>query len=209
MLRTSEAESEILLGNKQLLGIFFIVALLLGIAFAGGYVLGNGSKRSSTSIAVPSSNQESTNFPEHTVRPSAAPGRNATADPPETQSETPPQKRPAADTSTNDPDVLGPKHRPVEIKSPKNASAADSSVVDFTPQTGQTFLQVAAEGKDEAIAIADVLHKQGFRAHAVPKPGNLKIYRILIGPIRDSSDLSSTRDSLRHTGFREVIVQRY
>jgi hypothetical protein len=32
---------------------------------------------------------------------------------------------------------------------------------------------------------------------------------VLIGPIRDTADLSSTRDSLRKTGFREVIVQKY
>ncbi len=43
MLRSSEEETEILLGNKQLLGIFFVVAILLGIAFTGGYMVGRGS----------------------------------------------------------------------------------------------------------------------------------------------------------------------
>src|SRR5436305_2490245 len=40
MLRTSDTETEILLGNKQLLGIFFAVVILLGLAFYGGYMLG-------------------------------------------------------------------------------------------------------------------------------------------------------------------------
>ena len=84
-------------------------------------------------------------------------------------------------------------------------TAASTSIV---PHSGQTFLQVAAVGRDEAEAVADVLHKKGFRAHAVPKPGNTKVYRVLIGPIRDTADLSATRDSLL-TGFRDVIVQRY
>ncbi len=43
MLRTSETESEILLGNKQLLGIFFVVAILLGVAFYGGYMVGKAT----------------------------------------------------------------------------------------------------------------------------------------------------------------------
>src|SRR5438132_8880047 len=43
MLRTNDRESEILLGNKQLLGIFFAVALLLGVAFYGGYMVGRSS----------------------------------------------------------------------------------------------------------------------------------------------------------------------
>jgi cell division protein FtsN len=64
-------------------------------------------------------------------------------------------------------------------------------------------------GKDEALGVANVLHSKGFRAHAVPKPGNPKVYRVLIGPLRDAGDLSTTRDALRRTGFREVIVQKY
>ena len=63
--------------------------------------------------------------------------------------------------------------------------------------------------RDEAEAVAEVLHKKGFQAHAVPKPGNTKIYRVIIGPIRDAADLSSTRDALMGNGFREVILQRY
>ena len=43
MLRSSESETEILLGNKQLVGIFFLVAVLIGVAFGGGYMLGRGA----------------------------------------------------------------------------------------------------------------------------------------------------------------------
>jgi cell division protein FtsN len=43
----------------------------------------------------------------------------------------------------------------------------------------------------------------------VAKPGNLGLYRVLVGPVKDTADLSSTRDELRKTGFRDVIVQRY
>src|SRR3954453_6819377 len=53
MLRTNDRESEILLGNKQLLGIFFAVALLLGVAFYGGYMVGHNS-----STKTPSANPE-------------------------------------------------------------------------------------------------------------------------------------------------------
>ncbi len=43
MLRTSDRETEILLSNTQILGIFFVLAILLGIAFTGGYMVGRGS----------------------------------------------------------------------------------------------------------------------------------------------------------------------
>lgn len=43
MARRENGEFEILLGNKQLLSIFFIVVILLGVFFTMGYVLGRNS----------------------------------------------------------------------------------------------------------------------------------------------------------------------
>jgi cell division septation protein DedD len=105
-----------------------------------------------------------------------------------------------------------PKVQPVKESKSEPAStkaAPASSGESYKPRSGSQYLQVAAVERDEADAIADVLHKKGFRAHAVPKPGSNKLYRVIIGPIRDAGDLRSTRDALHNTGFREVIVQRY
>ncbi len=79
----------------------------------------------------------------------------------------------------------------------------------FAPQSGQEFLQVTAVPYDHALAVAAVLRKKGFHAHAVPKPGGANLYRVIVGPIHDAGELSSTRDSLRKTGFSQVIVQHY
>jgi cell division septation protein DedD len=206
MLRTSESETEILLGNKQLLGIFFVVAILLGVAFYSGYMVGKGGAHktppaapppaadsTSTSLAIPATGGETHSVPADSGTPPDSTARTST------------------DTgSANEPAPLGSpkrKNAPPQPSPDLTASAADTGT--FAPRSGQTFLQVTAVGHDEAIAIADVLQKKGFRAHAVPKPGSSKLYRVLVGPVRDTADLSSTRDSLRRTGFREVIVQRY
>jgi cell division protein FtsN len=37
----------------------------------------------------------------------------------------------------------------------------------------------------------------------------VKLYRVIVGPLRDVADLSSTREELRKTGFGKVIVQKY
>jgi cell division septation protein DedD len=87
--------------------------------------------------------------------------------------------------------------------------AAPIAASSYTPRAGAKYLQVAAVSRDEAVGVADVLHKKGFHAHAVPKPGNPKIYRVIVGPVRDAGDLATTREALRRTGFREVIVQTY
>jgi cell division septation protein DedD len=195
MLRTNESETEILLGNKQLLGIFFAVAILLGLAFYGGYVVGKGSRAHAPVTSSPAPATETaatpTNPPAGGETHSVPADSGAASEPPATDT---------ASTSA-EPPPLGSRKR--------TAPAATPAEEPFAPHSGQTFLQVTATGRDEAVAIADVLQKKGFRAHAVPKPGSSKLYRVLVGPIHDTADLSSTRDSLRRTGFREVIVQRY
>jgi cell division protein FtsN len=213
MLRNDDNETEILLGNKQLLGIFFVVAILLGIAFYGGYMVGKaapGKKTVASAVQDTAGNQSSASAPTggetHTL--------TANDNPPTEATSTEPVGPPPDDTSTEG--VLGARKakKPEQAPQPEVAGNPEPLPVkktssSFTPEPGQQFLQVAAVGRDEALAVADVLHAKGFPAHAVPKPGNPKIYRVLIGPVRDTGDLSSTRDGLRRNGFREVIVQKY
>jgi len=226
-LKNEDNETEILLGNKQLLGIFFVVAVLLGLAFTGGYVVGHGSSKKASVAAstpaetAPSGNAGASGGETHSVgaepagdsQPSGAensgeqsPAQDASAG----ESETP-AKRTTAERQQKGTSATARTRRTEEPASTPDVapSPAPASTTDLVPHAGQTFLQVAAVGRTEAEAVADVLHKKGFRAHAIPKPGNPKIYRVLIGPVRDTADLSATRDSLRRTGFRDVIVQRY
>ncbi|MGH9591930.1 MAG: hypothetical protein ACRD5L_02480 [Bryobacteraceae bacterium] len=43
MPKNQDGEYELLLGNHQLLGVFFIVIILLGVFFAMGYLVGRNS----------------------------------------------------------------------------------------------------------------------------------------------------------------------
>jgi cell division septation protein DedD len=212
MSRTSENETEILLGNKQLLGIFFVAAILLGVAFAGGYMVGRGAAKKTAGSDTGASTAATGTGGETHALPGDA-GSTATTATPDAAS--------SAETSASQSGSVGedagpPLGSPKSAKQNKPAAGTGTATATpraaggaFAPGAGQTFLQVAAVGRDEAEAIADVLLKKGFRAHAAPKPGNANVYRVLIGPIRDAADLSSMRESLRKTGFREVIVQRY
>ncbi len=54
-----EGERELVLGNKQLLGIFFVAMLLCGVFFAMGYVVGgNSSKTGATGESSSSGSAE-------------------------------------------------------------------------------------------------------------------------------------------------------
>ncbi len=207
MLQSGERETEILLGNKQLLAVFFVGAALLGAAFTGGYMVGRGATAKKTTANVTGAGVDSA---------------GATATMPsggETHSVPPDDAAPVAVTSSAETsarkasgDLLGSRKKKgakaqiaTEEPPPQIAPKQDG----FTPQGGQEFLQVAAVPHDHALAVAAVLRKKGFHAHAVSKPGDPNLYRVIVGPIRDAGELSSTRDSLRKTGFSQVIVQHY
>jgi cell division septation protein DedD len=202
MLRSSESETEILLGNKQLLGIFFLVAVLIGVAFGGGYMLGRGA-----------SDKKTASEPTPIKETAAAPAANATGG--ETRTVSPSDSAlPDANTSEQaaEQPVLGsPKHAAAVQGGarPPQTALSEPDPTNFAPLNGQEFLQVAALPRGEALSVADVLRKKGFQAHAVPVPSNPKLYRVIVGPVRDVADLSSTREELRKTGFGKVIVQKY
>lgn len=218
MLRTDENETEILLGNKQLLGIFLVVAVLLGISFTGGYMAGRGSGKKTASVETSTGEtvrtETGTGGQTHTVSPDAAASDslkstdNSSAADTTGERDQHPSEQPLGARRRN-----GPKVQPVRELKPESAQTGTppvSSRENYTPHSGSQYLQVAALERDEAEGIADVLRKKGFRAHAVPKPGSNKLYRVIVGPIRDAGDLRSTRDALHNSaGFREVIVQRY
>ena len=224
MSSTSETETEILLGNRHLLAIFFVLAVLLGIAFTGGYMVGrNSPDKKPTGVMVTASDAASSSvspsassLETHSIPPAGAEQtdpRSATASPDEPLTASPPP--PAA--PKEEPPLGAPKQKPASAAAPvltkpapKTEAPGPARTAAFTtPESGQTFLQVAAVGHTEANALADVLSKKGFRAHAVSKPGTSDLYRVLIGPMRDTGELSATRDSLRNAGFTKIFVQHY
>jgi cell division septation protein DedD len=200
MLQTSDGETEILLGTKQLVGIFFLVAILLGVAFGAGYMVGRGAaqKKPVTSIPAPNdnSNPTATNTSGGETR-TVSPSDTAVAD-----------RATESSGASLEPPPLGTRKRN-EPKEKRATLTPIPTTPGFAPQSGETFLQVTAVGRDEAIGVADVLRKKGFHAHAVPVPGGSNMYRVIVGPVKDAGDLAATRDELRKTGFGKVFVQHY
>jgi cell division septation protein DedD len=204
MLRQANNESEILLGNTQLIGIFFLLAVLLGVAFTAGFMLGHGSfsKKAdalAASTAAPADTGARTAVVEpappsasgsESAEPAASSARpSANPVPPAVKTEAPPPS--AQKSAVEEP----PKARPGQTEA-------------FAPQPGETFLQVAAELHDSAASAASVLNKAGFSAHVALAPGG-KLFRVLVGPVKDKNDLAATRDALKAKGFLKVIVRTY
>lgn len=219
MFQDRDGEKEILLGNKQLLGIFFVLVILFVVLFGAGYMVGRTSsekKVTETAVEAKSAPAESASAnggethavsPDPTTAPAdAAPERSRTVTPrgdiasaakpsPSVSSPTPLGSRAAA------------KAAKTELTRSEEEQQAETNASAAAPAGHSTYLQVAALQRGEAEKVAKILSKKGFHARIAPKPGT-QYYRVLVGPVRDAGELASTRDALRTKGFREVFVQR-
>lgn len=187
-----DREFELVLGNKQLFSLLFLVFVLLGVFFAMGYAMGRTS--APAEIAQTPQPARTDGVAGSAVRPTATQG---SAMPPTIPaSET---ARPALETAVAQPAPAAPESAP---------PAVDSSVPRLIePKLGQVFLQVSAVARPEAELLVEVLSRKGFRAVMAPGPSD-KVIRVLVGPASSDSELAKLRTTLEESGFK-AMVRRY
>jgi len=179
MQRSDAGDFELVLGNRQLLSVFFILVVLLGVVFTMGYVGGRNTTQGEVA-AGPSEPLVVEAGGTPSLPPPAVAASSPAPSPPE-QAEAP----------------AAPSARPEPP-----AQAASSG-----PAAGQVFLQVAATGLSEAEVLLNVLDRRGFTGRLAPVPDQ-DLYRVLVGPIDGVEDLAETRSGLQAAGF-QPFTRRY
>lgn len=195
MPKNEDGEFELILANRQLLSVFFIVVVLLGVFFTMGYIVGRNSAPPTdiASARKPDAKPLVVDSSTPADAPAAAPASSAapTSTQPQ-QAETKPEPAPAQTVAKVDPPAKKEKEKPKEKPAPAAPSAP--------PASGQTYLQLAATAKTEADVMVDVLHHKSFKAIAVEIPEKPGTFRILVGPLADGT-LNKTRSDLTSAGF--------
>lgn len=196
MPRTDEGEFELVLGNKQLLSIFFIVVVLLGVFFTMGYVVGRNTAGQEQMAAAPGQPL--------VVDPGGAGTQPPVAPPPEpaqakTEPLPPPRTQPAPAVPTES--LAPPPVAPAKPAAPPPSVPPPSPGGLSEPAAGTSWLQVAATSLPEGEVLRDVLSKRGFTVHLAPVPGQ-ELIRVLVGPVNTPDTLAQTRSKLQEAGFK-------
>ena len=208
MRRNEEGELELVVGNRQLLSVLFVMFVLFGAVFSMGYFVGRSTapEPASPGAEAKMASAENSAQPRSALSPPPAETQvpsAALADPllaPGQAKVTPP---PAVPADRAKPETPAPVASIPAPEKPKPAPA-DPAV----PLPGQTYLQVAAVGKPEAELVMDVLKKRGFSALVAPVPNDTR-WRALVGPLPDAASLAKARSDLLAAGFKDVIVRKY
>jgi cell division protein FtsN len=220
MFQETEDGKDIVLESRQLLGIFFLFAVVLGIAFVAGFMVGHGSfdfaRKPSPVLPSDGSSgpQTRTVEPASTANPGSAPAASgdstseADAAKPEPRATAPAvtaEKTPAGESSKTAPAPTAEKEfKPLPVED----TADGASTGLYQPQAGQQYWQVTAQSRDKAETVAKNLVRSGFSAHVAPSK-DPKLFRVLIGPLKNQSEAASTRTALREKGFNNVMARNY
>jgi cell division septation protein DedD len=210
LARNDEGEFELVLGNRQLISVFLIVVILLGVFFSMGYIVGRNS--SPTEVARTSAIAKTVETPVEPPPPSsAAPEAQTLASVPE--SKTRPSERVTTHAEQPAAEAPAPKPTPVspvkEKRSPAPAAPARSERASVTgePTTGD-YWQVVATTRPDAEIVAEALTKKGMHAIIAPAPKE-GYFRVLVGPLQDAAAQAQARTDLEASGFKNPIVRKY
>ncbi len=212
MPKNDEGEFELVLGNRQLISVFLIVVILLGVFFSMGYIVGRNS-----ASAAPAETARNDKAPQPET---AAPTPDSSAQQPEPAASSPPETPPAA-TTTQPETTAPPENKPERAEkaakepkpkpapaSPRAATPApERASVTGQPPAGD-YWQVVATARPDAEIIAETISKRGFHAILAPAPKE-GIFRVLVGPLEDAATQAKTRTSLEAAGFKNPILRKY
>lgn len=218
----SRSDTEITLGTRSILGIFFALALICGIFFGFGYSLGRGSA-AKASLAAQTAAQPAAQ-PATVNSDNAAPAiKTIVEQPASTQgSDSKPKAGepvatvPAAAASTTSTAASTPMATPAPVPQvtktvytkpaqPTAVPAGFPAAPLPTSSAQAIMVQIAAvSNRNDADALVTALQKLGYRVFARNEPGD-QLLHIQIGPFANRDAAKAMRARLLNDGYNAIL----
>jgi cell division septation protein DedD len=196
-------DTEITLSTGKLLGIFFALAIVCGVFFTMGYLLGKSTSaggRTEIVATVPSG--------------SAAVKPNAGNKTPETTTQTCPPGSPncaSSASSSSDASSAGKAAEQQTASQPSGSKAADQSAAQPTGTdvknggNSSFMVQVAAVSKQEdAEILATALRKKQYPVFIANSTGD-PLFHVQVGPFSEKKDAEAMRTRLSGDGYNAIV----
>ena len=183
MSRSDDGEFELVLGNKQLLSLFFLVVVLFAVFFSLGYLVGKSVSPAQTLAAQPPAtvNTPASVMPALPPLPEPTSAPSAGLPPPAVVETQPARSEPVTDTTA-------PRSQP-----------ADAVL------TRELHLQIAAvRVREDAEALVESLHRKGYKVTLNSQAGD-GWYRILLGPFASEHAAQDMKAQLERDGYKSIL----
>src|SRR6202140_914595 len=188
-------DTEITLSTGKLLGIFFALAIVCGVFFTMGYLLGKSSSAGSRTeivASVPSSSNAS--------KPS---GGNKT--PEATTQNCPPGSPNCAPAATGSTAGKNPDQQPADGKTPDSSSSQPAGTEVKNGAGGSFMVQVAAVSKQEdADILVTALSKKQYPVFIANAAGD-PLFHVQVGPFSEKKEAEAMRVRLAGDGYNAIV----
>ena len=221
------SDTEITLGTRSILGIFFALALVCGVFFGFGYSIGRGNTTKATApdLTASSSTQETEQPAVKTLvegsssSPSTVPENDTESDVPPPAQQVIHSKPSAADVVPQMPapanaaseDVI-PAAQTVAPQASSGVAVAQKAALPIYP--GQTvtaspsdgiMVQIAAVShRQDADVLISALRKLGYNASARSDSSD-NLLRIQVGPFATRDQANAMRTKLLNDGYNAIL----
>jgi cell division septation protein DedD len=196
-------DTEITLSTGKLLGIFFALAIVCGVFFTMGYLLGKSTSaggRTEIVATVPSGSTAS--------KPNAG---NKT---PETTTQVCPPGSPNCGSSANSPSDTSSAGKAADQQTasqssgnkPSDQSASQPAGTDVKNGANSSFMvQVAAVSKQEdAEILVTALRKKQYPVFIANSAGD-PLFHVQVGPFSEKKDAEAMRTRLSGDGYNAIV----
>jgi septal ring-binding cell division protein DamX len=212
MARSPEGEYELVLGNKQLLSLFFLVVVLFAVFFSLGYMVGKAVAPTPTMAAQPQpspAGSESNISPLPPPENSPAKQGSALDEPAPVVTETEPAHTEAVSARAAAPPIPAPRS-PLAAPVASETTAAKTDLAAEPQLTGavlgrELHLQIAAlHVREDADALIEGLQKKGYKA-VLDTQARDGWYRILMGPFPNERAAQAVKAALEKDGYKSML----
>jgi cell division septation protein DedD len=189
-------DTEITLSTGKLLGIFFFLAVLCGVFFTMGYMLGkstSGGGRTEIVGTVPSSGNAA-----------GKPAAGNKAAQPQPQTSSPDASNGSAAAAA---DASAAKNSDVPTSQPPSTSKApdQSNSQPANATSGSFMVQVAAVSKQEdAEILKAALQKKQYPVFIATSAGD-PLFHVQVGPFTDRKDAEAMKTKLAADGYGAIV----
>jgi hypothetical protein len=222
--KTKKDGGDFVLETRHLVGLFLLLAVIFGVVFTLGYLMGRSQYDPKLRAAVgvpPGTEPPPVSAP---VAPGPAPAKTKAG--PEPKDARTPKKSSDWDFyHSADPqaasDHLQPPAKPAAAPAPTSSATASKPAAAFPKGAkplkaspvvggplipkGAIMLQVAALlHQDDALALAQALQQKKFPAIVIP-PNADKYYRVQVGPYADNQAATNGQKDLEAKGFKSIV----
>lgn len=206
-------EFELILGNKQLLSVLFIVIVLLGVFFAMGFLAGRSTAGNATATVAKNTQEQPLDVGDSTTTPPrpapAAEGKDLLPTEPKpaepaAKEPPPPEAKPELPAAKKEEPK---KPEPAKPELPRR-TAEPTSLFRENPPEG-TYLQVAAARRADADNLVALLGRQGMPGFVTPVPRKTDLFRVIIGPLKGNEQIAAAREKLKEAGITNGFIVKY